>query len=420
MQSVAAAAPPRSNSARDGKVTRWFASVDGLRGFAAAAVCLHHLHGDFWRWQETVLNGAAGNFFHAHPLGAILSYPLGAFGFLGVHLFFVVSGFCIHMPQAGKTQPLDGKTFALRRALRIYPLYLVTFLVSMFLAHFRGGEAAESATLPNFLGHFVFWYHNGLGASKDFGSPPVLWTIAVEVQFYIIYALLLPVLRRIGIGRATLIAMIVDVLYRVGWQVLETSHPHMSSLLAPVRFAPIRFGEWMLGAWIAESLVRGSAQPLWKLLSRHGVMIGSLIIATDIAITILMGSGREGMDIPAILGFAAILAGVAGRETVATTAPPSIGSRIRAWLGMRSYSLYLVHYPVMLVTVDLFARTMGAHTRAEKDQLAGTPLMLAAVIVAGIAMLVATAIAYRLIEGPSHRLARTLSARIRKSGGHAA
>src|SRR5262249_41696960 len=139
--------------------------------------------GSFWRWRETLLNGASPTFFREHPVGWLLSFPFGALGFLGVPLFFVISGFCIHLPQARKPSPIDVGVFTVRRTVRLYPTYALTFSTAMLLLLFKGGPAAADVTWTNFVGHLFFWYNSGHGPGHALGIPPVLWSISLEIQF---------------------------------------------------------------------------------------------------------------------------------------------------------------------------------------------------------------------------------------------
>jgi peptidoglycan/LPS O-acetylase OafA/YrhL len=388
---------------------RWLFSIDLLRGLAALLVFLFHAEGMLWRRQgpTDIFQGNAGPFFESQSVTNVVSYLAFGFGFLGVPLFFVISGFCIHLPLAGKSTALDPRSFAIRRFFRLYPLYFIVVVCVMALLRVKYGDGSQ-VTWPNFLGHLVFWHFNVPAGKPVMGISPVLWSIAVEVQFYVIYALLLPVLRRMGFARATMLFLAIGIAYRIAYSLLhgDGSWPRP---MAPSLFAPIRFGEWLLGAWIAEAFVRGKLAA--SVFRRAGAPIGAVLLAASIATVAATRVDREWLDIPCCLAFAAILAGMLAREQDAGGGGVVARCFRRAarFLGERSYSLYLVHFTVLNVAIEVAARFVHVQ---DKNTMGGTPAMLAAVLLGVIATLGVTEASYRLVEAPSHRLARRLSRRV--------
>lgn len=92
------------------------ATVSALRGAAALSVALYHGYGVFSRWQQgTVWDGGLSHFLLQSPASVIVGYVVFGFGFVGVPLFFVISGFCIHLPLAATTRTLNPREFSIRR-----------------------------------------------------------------------------------------------------------------------------------------------------------------------------------------------------------------------------------------------------------------------------------------------------------------
>src|SRR3954471_13268075 len=120
-------------------------SIDCLRGLAALGVVAHHacLH-----------NPSA--FASGHPV-TILEEALGM-GFAGVWLFFVISGFCIHLRHAralaaakgGPVEPIDFAGFWKRRIVRLYPAYLVCLVLYLALNVMSGTMKVDESLIPNF------------------------------------------------------------------------------------------------------------------------------------------------------------------------------------------------------------------------------------------------------------------------------
>lgn len=388
--------------------SRWLFSIDLCRGVAATAVFLHHADGMTWRRHPMeMFEGHAAEFFRARSLPDILSYVLFGFGFLGVPLFFVISGFCIHLPLAGNERPLDRRAFAIRRFFRLYPLYLVVVLTVFALMRLKHAGADGGVTAANLVGHLVFWLFNTPPSDPGMGISPVLWSIAVEVQFYILYALLLPLLRLIGFRRSALLFLGIDLGYRIAFDALGGRDAGIPRPFTPMLFAPARFGEWLLGAWIAESYVRGALTQSVRAVPFR-IVTGLIILVASIPVVAITGVPRFWLDIPAGIAFALVLSAILAREQRRGPPTPNLFTRAATWLGDRSYSLYLVHFTVINVVIEAAARLM--HT-PDKDAIAGRPPMFLAIALAAIAVLITTDLAYRLIEAPSHRLARRLSRR---------
>jgi peptidoglycan/LPS O-acetylase OafA/YrhL len=134
-------------------------------------------------------------------------------GFLGVDLFFFLSGFCIALPYArarrdGTAAP-RAADFARKRALKIFPSYLLA--LAIFAVAFRDRFDGPLQELGHFAAHAAFVHVFSPVTFGSFSGP--LWTLAVEVQFYVLFALIAPlVVKRPFLVYGGLVA--VAVLYR--------------------------------------------------------------------------------------------------------------------------------------------------------------------------------------------------------------
>ncbi len=165
---------------RDTTTSDRLAILDGLRGLAILLVVWYHL----WLVTGYVVPGTG---------------PLQSFaeaGFLGVDLFFFISGFCIYLPYAkaraaGRPRPSLAE-FVRRRALKIGPSYVVALIAfgCIYHAHFTS-VADEATTLVAHLGFVHVWFPQTFGSL----SGP-LWTLGVEVQFYVLFAFAIPLAER--------------------------------------------------------------------------------------------------------------------------------------------------------------------------------------------------------------------------------
>ncbi|QEK50322.1 acyltransferase [Pedobacter aquae] len=155
-------------------------SVDMLRGIAALMVCIFH----FTNGNKNYL--ASGHWFR----------NFGSYGWAGVEIFFIISGFIIpYSLNQSKYTYQNWKDFLIKRISRIEPPYFITILlilalnyVSTLSPYFKGKD------LP--IDYFNLALHIGY-LNSFFDHPwlnPVFWTLAIEFQFYLLMALIFPLL----------------------------------------------------------------------------------------------------------------------------------------------------------------------------------------------------------------------------------
>jgi peptidoglycan/LPS O-acetylase OafA/YrhL len=164
--------------------------LDHLRGIAILSVFLFHTLGQAFGRDSL----PAGKWFRT--LDTSLSFSLLSplsLGGAGVALFFVISGFCIHLNFRKEG---DWGRFFRRRCFRIYPPYLAVLLVLVFLFPMSRLSFASPADTKQFVSH-LFLFHN-FDPAWFFGINPVFWSIAVEVQLYLLYPVLVALAARIG------------------------------------------------------------------------------------------------------------------------------------------------------------------------------------------------------------------------------
>jgi peptidoglycan/LPS O-acetylase OafA/YrhL len=191
-------------------------AIDALRGLAALLVLFYHARGMFWigfsqTWHQY---GLRPDF---NALLGYLSVPL-SYGSLGVTLFFVLSGYCIHRRGAGQLvvdprASIDLKAFAVRRFWRIYPTYLCALLITALidgwiLARTGIRDPAQDDSLHAFLVSLVTLQGY---LAVYFGTNGVFWTLAMEVHLYLAYPILFYLSRRFGPGRTLLFTVLVHL-----------------------------------------------------------------------------------------------------------------------------------------------------------------------------------------------------------------
>jgi peptidoglycan/LPS O-acetylase OafA/YrhL len=298
-------------------------ALDGLRGLAALGVLTLHV------WMFTV-QGAHGH----DELVSLLTGELR----LGVVLFFVLSGYLLAGPWVAsgledRPRPRLGR-FAVKRAARIVPAYWVAMVGSFWLLAGTGHDYEVSARQ---LPLFAAFGQNYVASAAGRLDPP-MWSLVVEVSFYAVLPLAGWLLVRAA--RRGWMAVVCAGLAALGlaWSAAGAllAWPETAMSTLPT-FLPV-FACGMAAAVLAHR--RAPSRAAWWAL----VVAGGALVCAD-AVWHHQGTGMTGhvvRDLPAALGFAAVVAAVAAH-------PPAVLSRapLRG-LGTISYGLYLWHLPVLL------------------------------------------------------------------------
>lgn len=165
--------------------TRYVAVADGLRAISIFIVAWYHI------WQQSWLTPyirMEGFFFSLDPLVRT--------GYLYVDIMLLLSGFLLYLPIA-RGERLDVKGFFVRRALRILPsYYLSVFFVLIFDALPNGLHYSAASMWQDLLSHLTFTHVFSVNSYNGTHLNVVLWTLAVEVQFYLIFPLLAKAFRK--------------------------------------------------------------------------------------------------------------------------------------------------------------------------------------------------------------------------------
>ena len=352
------------------------AGLDGLRALAIGAVMIFHLDPDW-------LPG----------------------GFLGVDIFFVISGFLITtllVRERERDGSIDLRGFWTRRARRLLPALLVVVPACILIA-----RTVEADLLVGIrrqaLGALTFstnWLEIANGSDYFHSTSPQLfmnfWSLAVEEQFYLAWPLvtiaLLAARRHLGLSWGVLGALVLSV--GVG-----------SALLMALRYDPadvtrVYYGTdthlvgLMLGAAMAMTWAgptrAGTITPQWHRWRRH-VVVGAGVLLAGLLVLADEGSAwtfRLGIPLVSLATALLLLASVdrPGRLRTVLEAPPL------RWIGTRSYGIYLWHWPVILV--------IGQDIPAA----AGTASFVWTRVWAVVVTLALADLSFRFVETPVRRL----------------
>lgn len=314
-----------------------FARLDVLRGLAIILVVAFH----YQLTQTTARGDAAAREWLATFAAAVpewlrfavdfIALPL-THGRFGVTLFFIISGYCIHVAYLKwrlrhATAPTKAfvAPFIWRRFWRIYPPMLVALLLGWIVAY---SSQLWAPPVLRHLGASLLMVRNFSPGSMLVMNGP-LWSVTIEWQLYLLF----PFLLLLAGGRRWLLPIafgggVVSCFWVFGlpaWQPAEW----LSQL--PVRW----WAEWLLGVALAELHFRGKT-----LFPRPTVWLAALALAAPLAL-ILLPSTFFAWLLPR-LAFAALV------ECAVRDPRPLRGlERPLATIGLCSYSIYLFHVPVL-------------------------------------------------------------------------
>ena len=228
-------------------------SIDALRGIAALGVVLYHAV------HQTA--GAVPSNIFQYPIRLVQF--LSSFGYIGVFLFFVISGFCIHLQwakahAAGQEHPVRFRAFWKRRLRRLYPPYLIALAVYLGMTALTAGIDVTHFFVYDVVMHLLM-LHN-LDPQTCYSINGVFWTLAIEEQLYLAYFLLLFLRMRLGWG----ITLVICALARLGWFGVSHLVWLKSGIGIPVpEGAASHWFIWALGALGVEAAFGLVKLPKW-------------------------------------------------------------------------------------------------------------------------------------------------------------
>lgn len=343
--------------------------LTGLRFIAALQVLVFHCT----RWSS----------WSGHPFAR----NIAASGYVAVSAFFVLSGFILTYAHAGRdARPLDRRNFYANRFARIYPAYgFALALIAPFFIHhtlrvdgvlvFLKGAIAVPTLVQAWIPSLAMAW-----------NPPA-WSLSVEAFFYVLFPLVAPALVACRPSTAVSLAalcyascLLVPLVY-LGLSpdgLAPATHESMAFWLNALRYNPaVRFPEFvigiLLGRWYLEGHVHrilGGGAALWSVLS-----VVALVLALAEAPNLPYPLVHNGLFTPVIALFIATLA--IGRGPIAAL----FGTRPMIALGDASYSLYVIHVPLLV-----FWDTAAKHVTSERFRASAwsTVALLACAVVASL------------------------------------
>jgi peptidoglycan/LPS O-acetylase OafA/YrhL len=328
--------------------------LDGLRALAVTAVVWHHSHPGF------------------------AALPISRNGFLGVDVFFVLSGFLITtllLSERRATGRISLRNFYVRRSLRIFPLYylVLAFLAIYFMVMNAGANAAA-------FFHELPWHASYTSNWVPLESlMAITWSLSTEEQFYLVWPPVLawcgarwlwPLLAFLGVSQAVNFGMLDGALNSVGL-------PYAALPILQVTFTPI-----LLGVLLAFGMKLAWFRRLFEELPSWAPLVGAVVL---LALANVPGELRGWPRLLFHIATTCVIALVVLRPRSGLVR--TLEWRPLVYVGTVSYGVYLLHKLVLHVVNRGFA---GA--AVESPELLFAVAMLGTVSVA--------ALSYRYFETP--------------------
>ena len=328
--------------------------IDGLRAVAVLAVVI----------------------FHAFP-----AWLPG--GFVGVDIFFVISGYLITGIIAREIQSNEFSVmrFYARRVLRIFPALLLVLVSCLAFGWFALLKDEYQELGKHTLAGAAFVQNLMLWSESSYFAMPAelkvllhLWSLGIEEQFYIFWPLLLLLAFRLKLQLGTVVVALGCLSFALN--LYEVQRDLTADFYSPLT----RMWELLVGAWLAVRAQDPHARTLAPKLA-HGVSIlGGIAIALSLWLI------NRDLAFP---GYWAVLPVFGSACLLATGATSWLGkvafsNKLMVWVGLLSYPLYLWHWPLLT-----FAKILEN----------GTPRFTIRLLLVGLAVVLAW-LTYRLVERP--------------------
>ena len=302
-------------------VPAYIPEFQGLRGIAILAVVLFHCH--------ALLEGT-------------WIYRASLWGWAGVDLFFVMSGYLVTtILLEEREKPKFLKRFYMRRALHIVPVYLLILIICYTIPDWFLGDTWAHQTRWQVLVGYLCFVQN-LRHSALPGTLGPTWFLSVVVQFYVVWALIMKYIRRVPVLAVILVAMMVasPVLRHYFWHLkwMNSTHTliHMDGIA--------------LGSLMALGIYKlGVPKNIWTWIGVAATVIGFGAAAT-------VAGGTPMLDSAIALGFGGVVMLALATSGAKTPLNWILSKGPLAYYGTISYGLYLCHILVFVYYGSFDAR----------------------------------------------------------------
>lgn len=357
--------------------------LDSLRGFAIFAVFIFHCFYATFDFYELRWDGWFRNF---NESTSFLILSPATLGWAGVSIFFVVSGFCIHLSYERSRQKNIFDFFS-RRFFRIYPAYFIAVLI------FSPGLLWRSSpllSLTQLIEHLLL-IHN-FDQNSIFAISNSFWSIAVEFQLYLLYPVVLFFVKRLGWSKTLWIIALIEIIMRTSASVSYSSYDAISELWT--QGSPfIYWFSWSIGAASANAFLNKQDLPL----SKCPIFLFPVLFLISVFFKPLVNFSF----LFAALSTVSIISLFLREDQKPFCIIPNFVFTHFRNVGIISYSVYLLHQPI----VEYISQIVGK--LLPKTDL-GLAIIYLICLVSWFPILSFSRLFYRTIELPSMQMGRLM------------
>ena len=312
-------------------------NVDKLRGFAAMSVVLYHVI-ELTQWTGYPVDGL---------------YYWGRIGWMGVDIFFVISGFVISLSAWSLFDRYGGswsQYYWQRRLTRILPLYLVTMGVFITLVQPQWLSIAPAKAAWHGITHLLFVHNLFPGTHGSINGAN--WSIGVEMQFYLLVCILLPWIVRVSLPKLLATFFAIAWAWRLAMYFFFRECD-VNTLFQYTTQLPGMLDEFALGIVLCKIVVDSRYKKVAGFFANHPVTISLVGVAyCAVMLNVFMANAIYWNNAWMVICFRTAI-GVAGFALLIIVMNwpwrvPCLFSRPFDFIGEISYGLYLWHLPVIL------------------------------------------------------------------------
>lgn len=345
--------------------------LDFLRGIAILLVFSFHAYlGIFPGIGNIPYNGFFIDYSNNQTRILYNAMPF-LYGWSGVELFLMISGFLIHYGYLTNEQSFRWSVFFNKRFWRVYPPYIIVLILVTFLS--------ESSIGWNDIFSHVFLVHN-LSDTTFYTINPSFWSLALEAQLYLLYPLFLFIRKKLGTDKTICLVGALFLLFLTGQAIFNVKSP------VYITFALNFWIVWVLGAFIAEQYLKGAQKVKVKVW--HLILVYFLILFFRFTVIYPYCS----ILLVTVFHFLLMQWFIYSPAGISRYFPKKV-YRFIVFTGIISYSIYLFHQPVLIYVFEHAAFSIF------KDHY-----LLSKLFIAGIAFLLIlfiSSIFYKLVEKTS-------------------
>lgn len=269
----------------------------------------------------------------------VLNFSPTAFGWSGVQLFLLISGFLIHLGYLTNQTKFDCRSFFSRRFWRIYPPYLLVLLFLIFASGRFPYYLFTFNGIKDTLSHLLL-LHN-LSDETIYSINPSFWSLALEAQLYLLYPLLLKIRTRAGMGKAFI--MILTLSFAL--LIIGIAFPQIGKSVA---FGKSAFQYWFI--WVAGALLAEKYSKNEIFFKTRALEVSILLFMVGIISKIYLYTSHLTVYLITFSLFVFFEWFMLEKKID----PKSIIVKTISIIGICSYSIYLIHQPYLPDLLNFF------------------------------------------------------------------